>query len=564
LRRTSLKETEARDEFAQLQLRMAAEERKQSAEREMLLQQIDSLKQAHQRAESQVARLSTTSAEATQLQAALDAERQRNVALAKKHDDYERTLKTMRAELEAERTTRPSSPRTARRGGGGDEEQSTSSSTALPAVPVVVAIDNSEFIANVFARLNEGDVATMTLLLSDRLALNPNNVNLFGHSLLEVFFNTTVQNYLKLKTATGADKGKLLGGEVEQQFTNAHEMFELLVRAGARWDGMQSFIDYHLQHFSAAMLEKVQCYESFSPFIEALLVGEQQQQQRDVLQRLTSTVRYMGNPNHVLTQFANKAQREQYGARGLSLLHMAIEVYAEHVEQVVALLLRQPDIDVNKLDARGATPLHTAINRHCASKDRCIALVEMLLARGANPEITCADADLVGHWREVAEKRPSKLKPAKIRPNAPILSGGSGASTPRAIITATEMAHATGYDRLVELVNSCFSTTSPRLSARRDIVSLSSLSLRETATTNSGSTKMTPEQRMFTPRSRSRTRSPPPLVPPLLPPQPPPADSKAEEDGGEGGDADDDGDDDGSLSSNGRRHHRRRRHHHKK
>jgi len=433
--------------------------RAQADERAAFEKQIATLREQNDASRSELSRLQLSGDEAKKLRETLDAERDRTEQWRQAHEESEARVRTLMAELEAEQA-RPITPQTAaaslssssssalqRRpsstkmsaavaaalhasiasgvapssalsmitttaspsssssAAATDEPGSPRSRCAAPA-PVVEEDPNDRFLNNVINRVLECDYDTLALLVSAKLEFDVASlVDRTGTCVLELFLNKVLQSHYVATAAGAAGKNEAQSAQT-QQYVRAPEMFELLVRAGARWDGLPNFIAEHGPRLWRTLTAKFDVYEQWWPFADALLAGDKV---KDAHVAIGRTLASAGNPNHVLTQFHSKAHRDAFVGRQMTYLHLALELYNEQVLAVVELLLTMPGIDVNLANSHQMTPLHAAINRfHKLSPVRCAALVEALMAAGGDPLRPCDNAEVIEHWATLAAENVSK------------------------------------------------------------------------------------------------------------------------------------------------------------
>jgi len=420
--------------------------RREEAERRET--QLQALREENEHARAELQTLKSSSEEAQRLRASLDAERDRNEQWRSAAAENEQKMQTLLAELETERAkpivvSAPPSPSltssqlirraSAKRlvpGGlaaamlasGNDDapmmsprtRSTTSTTESRPSVGTPRASSssndeanaglNGKFFNNVINCVLDGDIQTLTVLVSPKLELNVDVVvDAMGRSLLEILLFKTVQHHHILVVAA-KNRVKLnaaVPNVAETQYARAADMFELLVRAGARWPDLPEFITEHREHVPPSLAMKFDVYEQWWPFVEVLLGGEKSKETYQQLQRLLPT---LGDPNHILSSFASKAIREQFVGRNMTYLHIALELYTEQVVGVVTLLLSVPEIDVRLLNSHGMTPLHSAIHRLHTLPHKCVPIVEALMAAGSNASLPCINAEMLTHWTALASK----------------------------------------------------------------------------------------------------------------------------------------------------------------
>lgn len=401
-------------------------ERVQAEERRAFEAQIASLREQNERNRAEMSKLQLSGDEAKKLRETLDAERERTEQWRQAHEESELRVKTLITELEAEQTRpvsvpqlsprslqrRPSSQKistavaaaaAAEAANGAADALTTPRSRAsvglAPAGPTVTDEGTNErFFNNVLNRVLECDCDTMGVLVSPKLELDIGTiVDRTGAGLLELFLMKTLQANYVVTAATTANKP--VDAATSARVERAPDMFELLVRAGARWNGLPTFIAEHRVRLPKTLTAKFDVYEQWWAFADALLAGERTKDAHLALARLLPTI---GDPNHILTQFHAKTAREHFAGREMSYLHLALELYNEQALSVVELLLSVPGIDANLCNAQQMTPLHTAINRFHKTAGRCAALVEALMAAGADPLRPCDNSEIIEQWAQLA------------------------------------------------------------------------------------------------------------------------------------------------------------------
>lgn len=265
-------------------------------------------------------------------------------------------------------------------------------------------VDNSIFFANVVNRTVDGDNALLSTLFSQALDLNPNTTDAHGSPLLEIVLKGIVKNYrLYQSSEEAAFASSAAGGRLAR----APEVLSTLLRAGATWDGLTEFVESQQQNVPKQVLEILKSRDSLSPFFEALLCGDGVGAPRDAVERLVRHVSKMGSPNHIPTLFS-KLTHSRLAGHGYTYVHIAIELYKVRVADVVETLMR-PGINLTLADARGRTALHFALQKLHSDAQRCVAVVTLLLANGANPQTPCIDTEFVAEWAAKSAEQARKL-----------------------------------------------------------------------------------------------------------------------------------------------------------
>jgi hypothetical protein len=411
-------ESDARAKFDET---CAQIKREQGDERDKFETQIAGLREQNERSRKELEKLQVDSDEAKRLRESLDAERERAEQWRLAREESEQKTQALIAELEAERA-RPItvSPTLLRRTSASkvgpmvaaalaaDEvltprSRTTQDRRSAIADDTVIVASNTRFFNNVVICVLESDCETIVALTSHKLELDlASIVDRAGTGLLELMLMRTVQNHYIIMANRG---GKSLDSGVELQYARSGDMFELLVRAGVRWNGLPKFAVEHRDHLSSALASRLAVYEQWWAFADALLVGDKGKDTFSLIQRTLPTI---GDPNHVLSYFQSKTLREQFGGRQMTYLHLAIELYTEHVSSIVELLLTVPGINANLRNSHEMTPLHAAINRFHKTPSRCAAIVELLMAAGADPLAPCENIEAIEHWSKMASEGAAK------------------------------------------------------------------------------------------------------------------------------------------------------------
>ena len=409
--RADADESAARSKFEELRAQLC---RVQTEERLAFETQIATLRAQNEQNRNELARLQLSGDEAKKLRETLEAERDRTEQWQHAHEESELRVRSLLVELEAEQarpiamgaasaTSNSSTGHAALQRRPSSTKMSAavsaalSTSTTIPApTPVNLATfdegANDKFIQNVINRVLECDCDALSLLVKLELDI-AGIVDRAGTGLLELFMMKVLQASYVTTAANWTES------TTSQAVIRASEMFELLVRAGARWAGLPKFIAEHSNKLGRGLAAKFEVYEQWWAFADALLAGDKVKNAHVALQRALPTI---GDPNHILTQFHSKAHRETFAGREMSYLHLALELYNEQVLVVVELLLSVPGIDVNLANAHQLTPLHAAIQRFYKVPGRCASLVEALMAAGADPLRPCDNVEVIEHWASLA------------------------------------------------------------------------------------------------------------------------------------------------------------------
>lgn len=93
-----------------------------------------------------------------------------------------------------------------------------------------------------------------------------------------------------------------------------------------------------------------------------------------------------------------------------TILHLAV---FNHDKETIELLLEFGDIDINKFDNRGQTPLHQIFKRQRRDKEFCAnmqEIIQLLLAHGADPGLKSKDAGAYDGYACSEKNRPELKK----------------------------------------------------------------------------------------------------------------------------------------------------------
>ena len=158
-------------------------------------------------------------------------------------------------------------------------------------------------------------------------------------------------------------QGKL-GDEVRHVGTRLVALIDLVLRNGGEWDGVDAFLRHESRRIPAAVAAKLQQRDDIAPFCCAVL-GDAP----------AKVERLIGNVLDIDRVPAQDADKQ------LTYLHHAVLNGSAHI--VYLLVLHHADVGV--IDSRGRTPLHLALTVKFKRPSDRAAIVEYLLAGGADP-----------------------------------------------------------------------------------------------------------------------------------------------------------------------------------
>jgi len=374
-RDAQLAEAAAHEQVAELRAALDAERgaiEKSSGDIERVRRECDAA-----RAEAQAARAAQSrgAEELEQLRGALDAERATVEELRADRRALERA-----AERSLALATAPSEPAAA----------------AAPDSPALRALaDNGLFFANVATCVAHGDTDTLALLLGPRLAFSANTCDSRGRSYVQI----AVEEAVRLERMRAASPTTFATSEAAAILERLPETLRTLLAHGGQWTGLEAFVDEERHGVPAGVSAVLAQRDSLSPFVTALLAGS--------LANMITHAPRMGNPNHVPTQFTRATDARLRG-KDATYTHIALELWQPSVVEQVGLLAERDGIDFNRLDALGRAPLHVVLRRAADAKpasddeQRCVELVELLLAYGADPTCVCYEPAIVLFWAKRA------------------------------------------------------------------------------------------------------------------------------------------------------------------
>lgn len=311
-------------------------------------------------------------------------------------------LDALRASLDRERAT-VEELRADRRALERATERSLALATARPKEAPAAAdspslralADNGLFFANVATCVVRGDTETLELLLSAKLAFNANTCDSRGRPYVQI----AVEEAVRLERMRAANPSAFAESEAAAILAHLPATLRTLLAHGGQWDALDTYVDEERHGVPESISAVLAQRDSLSPFVTALLAGS--------LANMITHAPRMGNPNHVPTQFT-RATEARLRDKGATYTHVALELWYPCVVDAIGLLAERDGIDFNRLDALGRAPLHIVLRRAAeAKKDsddehRCVELVELLLAYGADPHCVCHEPQTVLFWAKRA------------------------------------------------------------------------------------------------------------------------------------------------------------------